>query len=131
VGHTHKSSYIKCGLVSTHGHFFRFRGVVTRLARVYKVKSHELPTRVKEVMARFVALYLVTLHVSVPHSSHLEFCTLLCRRPCQSSFSAYWAARAFSTAATSTAEAVGVGAAGVAEVSAGVPAVRAAGAASA
>ena len=48
---------IKCGLVSTHGRFFRFRGVVTRLARVYRVKSHELPTRVKEVMARFVTVF--------------------------------------------------------------------------
>src|SRR5262249_48372177 len=38
------------------GLHFRFRSVVSRWAEVYRVKSSERPTRVKEVVARFELL---------------------------------------------------------------------------
>src|SRR5262245_63842120 len=46
---------------------FRFRSVVSRWAEVYRVKSYELPTRVKEVMARFVRVLVSDEHETHSH----------------------------------------------------------------
>ena len=44
---------------------FSFCGVVPRWDGVYRVKSHERPTRVKEVVARFGMLVVVFFSNSV------------------------------------------------------------------
>ena len=53
VGDRHKSPHIKGEPITPAWPPFRFRGVVPRWGEVCRAKSHERPTRVKEVMARF------------------------------------------------------------------------------
>src|SRR6516165_8914314 len=55
VGDRDKSPHIKGEPITPAWPPFRFRGVVPRWGEVYRVKSHERPTRVKEVVARFVS----------------------------------------------------------------------------